>query len=822
MAATGTFAVEIFYMTSIKLLLVSVFCLLTGIATIRAQQGMGKITGTIITSDHAPARGVTVELLNKGVSATTNDQGQFQFNRLLAGDYTISISLVGHKDIERTVTLGASHTTHIDLQLDISATDLTEVIVVGHRNGINVKTASNSLRVQTPLIELSQNVQVVTSKVLADQQIISMSDGLIRNVSGTTRSEHWGDLYANISSRGSQIQAFRNGMNVVASYWGPLTEDMSFVDRIEFVKGPAGFMLANGDPSGLYNVVTKKPTGTTKGEVNLTLGSFDLYRGSLDLDGALSKDQKLLYRLNIAGQNRGSQRDYEYNNRLVVAPVLSYQLDEKSKLTLEYNGQFARMTEVGSYYVFSRKGYGTFPAGFTYTNPGLPPTKINDHSGYLTFEHNFSDNWKFTAQGAYLGYRQEGMSSWPSYVAPTGDSLIRGIGLWDAKSDMTLGQAFLNGTFNTAGIRHRVLAGIDAANKNYYADWAQGHDLDTLGALFDPYHPTYGVPVNGYPNFDRTAPIEERAVRAGGIQKQRYTSIYIQDELAFFREKLRLTLAGRYTDVSQVYGVGVEYSKAQRFTPRVGLSYSITPALSAYGVFDQAFTPQAGRLFNGGAIKPITGNNMEIGLKKNWFEDRWSTTLAVYRIVKKNELTADLANSTPSQPYSMVLGEKVARGVEFDARGTIAPGFTAIANYAFTEAYVTKVAAGAVGYTVGQMLPGYAKHTSNAWLTYELQKGTLQGLGFSGGFTSLMGRHTGWSTEGQQLPDYFKLDGGISYTKNRYRVAVNVFNILDKYLFSGSYSAMPTVYGDWSTAAEAYYYQSEPPRNVRLSVTYSF
>ncbi|MCH5717696.1 hypothetical protein [Niabella hibiscisoli] len=51
---------------------------------------------------------------------------------------------------------------------------------------------------------------------------------------------------------------------------------------------------------------------------------------------------------------------------------------------------------------------------------------------------------------------------------------------------------------------------------------------------------------------------------------------------------------------------------------------------------------------------------------------------------------------------------------------------------------------------------------------------------------------------------------------------MNVFNILDKYLFSGSYSASPTVPGDWSTSAEAYYYQAEPPRNARLSVTYSF
>src|SRR5690606_22652710 len=126
------------------------------------------------------------------------------------------------------------------------------------------------------------------------------SDGLLRNVSGTIRSEHWGDLYANVNMRGSQVQAFRNGFNVVASFWGPLTEDMSIVDRVEFVKGPAGFMLGTGDPSGLYNVVTKKPTGENKGEISFTAGSYDLYRGTVDIDRKLTNDGKLLFRLNGA------------------------------------------------------------------------------------------------------------------------------------------------------------------------------------------------------------------------------------------------------------------------------------------------------------------------------------------------------------------------------------------------------------------------------------------------------------------------------------------------------------------------------------------
>ncbi|ANH80489.1 TonB-dependent receptor [Niabella ginsenosidivorans] len=779
----------------------------------------GHIRGTITTADGQPAPAITITLEGTRHTVISNEKGLYEIRAVQPGFWTLSVSAIGTRVQQREVNLQAGDTVIADFVINETAQQLDEVLVSSHRN---TEHASVSLRLKTPLLETPQNIQVVDQSALAAQQVISMSDGVIRNVSGATRLEHWGDLYTNITARGSQIQAFRNGFNVVASYWGPLTEDMSFVDRIEFVKGPAGFMLANGDPSGLYNVVTKKPTGITKGEVNLTLGSFDLYRGSLDLDGALSKNRKLLYRFNIAAQNRGSHRDYEYNNRYVIAPVISYQVDDHTKLTLEYNGQFARMTELGSYYIFSKYGYGTYPRNLTFTNPGLPPTTINDHSGYVTLEHSFDRNWKITAQGAYFNYQQTGMSSWPSYMDSVTGSVIRNIGIWDAKSTMALGQVFLNGEFYTGNARHRLLAGIDAASKSYYADWGQSHNLDTLGALFDPTHPTYGVPVNGYPEFDRSKPIEERAIAAWGIQKQRYSSIYVQDEIAFFKEKLRLTLAGRYTDVSQVYGVDVPYSTAKHFTPRVGLSYSIGKTASVYALYDQAFIPQTGVLTNGGAIKPITGNNMELGIKKNWFHDKWYTTLSVYRILKQNELTTD-PHSQSNPATSIVLGEKVAKGIEFDVRGTVLPGFTVMANYALTDGRVTKVAPGAEDiYTVGEIVPGYAKHTTNAWLSYELQKGALQGLGISGGFTWLKERHTDWFGANGKLPDYFKLDGGLFYAKNRYRITLNVFNILNRYLYSGSYYPLPASLTDNSIMTPAYYYQTEPPRNLRISFSYHF
>jgi len=690
---------------------------------------------------------------------------------------------------------------------------LDEVIIKEDRNKYNTNKTSEGLRLMTPIQEMPQNVLVVTSAMLKDQQSISMSDGLIRNVSGLIRMEHWGDMYANITARGSQIQAFRNGFNVVNSYWGPLTEDMSFVDNIEFVKGPAGFMLSSGDPSGLYNVVTKKPTGETKGAAAVTLGSFGLYRGTLDLDGRLSKDGRLLYRLNLAAQNKKSFRANEYNNRYVVAPVISYQLDARTKLTFEYDYQCADMSNVGSFYIFDPKGYATKSVDFTMLPAGLPGVKINDHSLYLNLQHQLSDQWKLTAQAAHFIYNQEGSSSWPGRINPDG-TIIRNIGIWDAKSKMTMGQVFLNGSVNTGFVHHNILAGLDMANKEYLADWGQSHDLDDTSNYFDMNDPNVDVNKvsNGYPVFDRSKSLEERAQKGFGFQNQTYTSVYVQDELGFLDNRVRLTLAGRYTDLKQAYAGPAD--KAQHFTPRVGLSVSLDKSTAVYALYDQAFVPQTGVLTSGDKVKPITGNNMEIGIKKQWLNNKWSTGLTIYRILKNHELTAD-PSQAPTSGLSIEMGQKLTEGLEFDLRGTIVRGLTLVANYAYTDSRVSRVAEGITAVKEGDLVPGFAKHTANAWLTYRFTGGILKGFGISGGATFLGDRATYWDPSpagGATLKDYMKVDAGLSWENDKMSVTANVFNLLDEYLYSGSYYA-------W---LNAYYWQADPPRNLRLTIAYKF
>src|SRR5690606_10914952 len=246
----------------------------------------GKIQGTVLTENNQPAKNVLITLDN-GLNMQVDSLGKYEFTNLEAGTYVVKAKHVSFTSQTINLTLKSDETKVLDFILQESKSNIKEVIVNGYKGTVE-QDVSNTLRVQTPLIELPQNIQVINAELLSKQQSFNLADGLYKNVSGISRQTHWNDLYVNIKMRGSKIQAFRNGMNVVASSWGPLSEDMATVERVEFVKGPAGFMMSSGDSAGIYNVVTKKPTGEEKGAVTFSLGSFDMFRTTLDLDGTLS------------------------------------------------------------------------------------------------------------------------------------------------------------------------------------------------------------------------------------------------------------------------------------------------------------------------------------------------------------------------------------------------------------------------------------------------------------------------------------------------------------------------------------------------------
>jgi iron complex outermembrane recepter protein len=365
---------------------------------------------------------------------------------------------------------------------------------------------------------------------------------------------------------------------------------------------------------------------------------------------------------------------------------------------------------------------------------------------------------------------------------------------------------FLNGEAITGDFSHKLLMGIDMGHKDYYADWNQGAALGKDD--FNIYAPVYGtVTAADIPVWDRSLDIRERGVRYNNA----YSSLYVQDEIGIMDNKFRLTLAGRYTSNKSINPYSGSTNDG-KFTPRIGLSYSINKSSAAYFLYDQAFVANPGTDWQGSNFDPLTGNNLELGFKKDWFGGKWNSAISVYKIIRNNVLTTDLdhANPTTGQfTYQRQTGQQQTRGVEIDVKGTLARNFEAVINYAYTEALITKDSDPKV---VGNQVPGATKHIQNTWISYKITDGKLSGFRISLGYQYQAGRSSWFIFDNTEnsLPDYFRLDGGISYQSSKFGVNLNINNLTNKYLYSGA-----PYYG-------TFYWQTEPGINGRMTVAYKF
>lgn len=757
---------------------------------------VGQIKGKVTSTSGRPIPNANVLIVGTQQGGNSNDTGQFIVSDVVAGNYTIIFSSIGFAKVEEKVTVRAGQTIEVNVSLKQQREQLSEVVVEGHQNKYITRAPSASLRLKTELVKLPQNIQVIDADLLQDQQATSMMEGVIRNVSGVTMLEHWGH-FARVHMRGFRLPAFRNGVNFLDS-WGPLAEDMNTVERIEFVKGPAGFMMSAGEPGGFYNVVTKKPTENFIANASLSTGSFDFYRGTVDVGGKLSKNGKLLGRFNGVYQSNDTHRENEQVERYGFAPSLTYKLSDKTSITTELNFQQAEAL-IGSAYVFgpTSEGYGSLDRGFRFTDTSYPATDIEELTLFVNLNHQFSKDWGLEGQFAHMRYDQEGNSIWLwSFDGETGDA-VRYASAWDALSLGTYAQLYLNGNFNTGDISHKLLGGFDFSDKKYWADFNQFGIIDTAEP-FNIYNPVYGN--TEFPEFDRSVDVRNREnVYSYGFVNRSY---YAQDEIGLFDGKARLTLAGRYTNISTVN----KDENDGKITPRAGFSVDIMPSLTAYALYDQSFLPSSGLDRNGNSFDPVEGNDIEGGIKKSFFDGRLRTSLGAFLITKQNVLVAD-----PEDPnFSVQLGEVQSKGIEFDMQGEITPELNVVLNYANTNVEITEDSNPDI---IGNRVAGHAKHMTNGWLNYTFnQKTMLKGFGASLGYQYQIDRSSwNWGADNEsELPNYFRLDGALSWRNEHFRVQVNVNNILNEYLYSGS------------NFANYLYWQSEPGVNGRLAVIYTF
>ncbi|MEH1768520.1 TonB-dependent siderophore receptor [Nostoc sp.] len=185
--------------------------------------------------------------------------------------------------------------------------------------------------------------------------------------------------------------------------------------------------------------------------------------------------------------------------------------------------------------------------------------------------------------------------------------------------------------------------------------------------------------------------------------------------------------------------------------------------LSLYASYSGSFNPNTGTTVSGDALKPEKGEGYEAGVKAELLGGKLLTTLAYFDITRQNVATADPNNLIGG--FQIAAGEQKSRGVELDLSGQILPGWNIIAAYTYTDATVTK---DTNALFVGSTLPNIPKNSASLWTTYELQQGSLQGLGFGAGF-NYVGDRFGGLPNSFEVGSYFVTNAALFYRRDNWR-----------------------------------------------------
>lgn len=147
-----------------------------------AQQNHGKIKGIITTSDGKPASEVNIVLKNSKYSTSTNEEGNFELNRIRSNSYTLQISLTGYETVEQEVAVTDNETTILNVQLKVSNKELQEV-VINNRKSLLSKKTQYVARMPLKNIENPQVYNVIHKELLQEQIVIDAA-GAVRNAPG--------------------------------------------------------------------------------------------------------------------------------------------------------------------------------------------------------------------------------------------------------------------------------------------------------------------------------------------------------------------------------------------------------------------------------------------------------------------------------------------------------------------------------------------------------------------------------------------------------------------------------------------------------------
>lgn len=649
---------------------------------------------------------------------------------------------------------------------------LNEVAVSG-KSRKNVTAGKAGIRE----MDLPQAITVLDSKLLEVQQINSITD-LLKNVNGMYIMGNTGGYQEEIASRGTSItttNTFKNGVR----YYGGMKTEMSGLESAEILKGNTALLYGNVAPGGVLNLVTKKPRTDFGGSLAVTYGSFDQIKPRFDIYGALNKQKTIAFRLDGSYEQSNSFRKNVSSTTYYINPSVLFNIGTKTSLLIE-----------GDYTNDSRTP--DFGAGIVnYQIADIPRDrflgvswgKYNSEQTFLSAKatHKFNKNLQLSS---LTGLRYYNTDLFSNARPNTSGSTIAANGDWKRNIQRSgvddnyfIEQIDLNAAFETWGISHQALVGVDAENyttKTTAYNSVAGYDV-----------------INIFQEYNAAAEAAKPEMTKNTLTKAPVTryGLYAQD-LVGVTSYLKLLLGLRYSDIKSssdvyTYATGKTTNSDAHdhaFSPKAGIIIQPSANHSIFASYSNSFSLNTGVDVNGSALDPSVIDQYEIGIKNKLFDRRLSLNITAYQIENNNLAQTSLANGNTNSNIKELAGATRGRGLEVDLEYHPIVNLDVMGGYSYTKTTYTS----SNTYVVGSELRYNPKHTGNLSVNYKFNKGLLKN--FQAGFiSSYVGeRYAGRSTRTTVANDAYKLipldaflqhDVVLGYALPRWDVKLKLSNI---------------------------------------------
>lgn len=685
--------------------------------------------------------------------------------------------------------------------------NIDEVII----NTYIKKDSDFSNKMSIKAIEDPQVFSSINKTILENQAIFTVDDAY-RNVTGLQQmwspTSRAGDGGSFVVLRGfPSNNSMRNGLISPVT----TTIDAVNIEKLEVLKGPSGTLYGSNVASygGLINRITKRPYENFEGQVSLMGGSYNTYRAQADINAPLTKDKKLLFRINTAYTNQGTfQKKDAKNSYFAFTPSLTYNLNDRLQFNVEY--EMFNTRAVGDQFFFyltpgALNGIDNMKdlekAGLNYKESYIgddlyTTARVNNIFGQINYKIN--DNIKSSTNINTSSSYSDGFGPYFSASVDANNNIS--VNRFDqATKDSRKKYLQLQQNFNFDysfgnGMRNRTVVGFDYLKTK---DRSRFFYL-TNGA-------TFTVPANGgnYSDFNGTTlgALYNDPANIGEYNVDGDTNTYSGYISNVFTplSGLNIVLGLRYENNDFLGGkVWVNDTPAYNqsaLTPKAGLVYQIIrDKFSVFGNYQNSFKSNGYYTTDlAGAIAlsdPERANQFEGGFKANLINGKINATVSYYDIKVKNILLGTGQYTAAGNAVQTQTGEIQSKGVELEVNAYLVKGFSLIGGLSYND--TTDLSTGLRPSTAGSPWLG------NFNASYQFVDGTLKGLGFGvgGNFANANKIYNQQNTatakvETFTLPKYFVLNANAFYDAKKFRIGVKVDNFTNQHYWIGYTTGNP-------------------------------